>query len=279
MSSENPPSPMQRQQSSVQRQQSSVSDMGDPDDCFSMFLVFMSYIVQQYERAVVFRLGRIRRKAQGPGLFFILPCVDEYRCVDLRTVTCDVPPQQVLSKDSVTVTVDAVVFYRVFNATQAVMMGNISSSTTLLAQTTLRHVFGTKTLSEILGNFNKINREMKLSMDKPSDVWGVEVELVELKNVRLPHDMQRSMAAEAEAGREARAKMVAAEGEHKAAKALRDASLIIERSPAALQLRYLQTLNTISDKNNKTIIFPVPVDLLRVISTQLQSGSNAAFPL
>ncbi|CAO1317240.1 unnamed protein product [Diamesa hyperborea] len=229
---------------------------------FSLFICFK--VVQEYERAVIFRLGRLMQGgAKGPGIFFILPCIDAYARVDLRTRTYDVPPQEVLTKDSVTVSVDAVVYYRVSNATISIAnVENAHHSTRLLAQTTLRNTMGTRCLHEILSERMTISGNMQSQLDEATESWGIKVERVEVKDVRLPVQLQRAMAAEAEASREARAKVIAAEGEHKAARALREASEIIGDSPAALQLRYLQTLNTISAEKNSTIVFPLPIDLL-----------------
>lgn len=220
--------------------------------------------VQEYERAVIFRLGRLKKgKPSGPGLFFLIPCIDTFSKVDLRTVSFDVPPQEILTKDSVTVAVDAVVYYRVANPMAAVCnVANYSFSTSLLAQTTLRNILGTKNLSEILSDREQIAHNMQASIDQATDPWGICVERVEIKDVRLPQQLQRAMAAEAEAAREARAKVIAAEGEQKASRALKEAADVINESPAALQLRYLQTLSTISAEKNSTIIFPLPIDIL-----------------
>ncbi|XP_039289398.1 stomatin isoform X1 [Nilaparvata lugens] len=228
--------------------------------------VFMSFkIVQEYERAVIFRLGRVRTGgARGPGIFFILPCIDSYCKVDLRTVSFDVPPQEVLTRDSVTVCVDAVIYYKVNRPMAAIVnVSNYGHSTRLLAATTLRNVLGTRNLSEILSEREAISHNMQTSLDEATDPWGVKVERVEIKDVSLPHQMQRAMAAEAEASREARAKVIAAEGEMKASRALKEASDVITESPAALQLRYLQTLTTISAEKNSTIIFPLPLDIVK----------------
>ncbi|XP_052787994.1 mechanosensory protein 2-like [Mya arenaria] len=220
-------------------------------------------VVQEYERAVIFRLGRLLSGgAKGPGLFFIVPCIDSYTKVDLRTVSFDVPPQEVLTKDSVTVAVDAVVYYRVYNAATSITnVEDANRSTRLLAATTLRNVLGTKNLSEILADREAISHQMQTSLDEATDPWGVKVERVEVKDVRLPVQLQRAMAAEAEAAREARAKVIAAEGEQKASRALKEAADVISESPTAIQLRYLQTLNTISAEKNSTIIFPLPIEL------------------
>ncbi|KAE8284858.1 Erythrocyte band 7 integral membrane protein 7.2b Stomatin [Larimichthys crocea] len=222
-------------------------------------------IVKEYERAIIFRLGRILRGgAKGPGLFFILPCTDSFINVDMRTITFDIPPQEVLTKDSVTVSVDGVVYYRVQNATLAVAnITNADAATRLLAQTTLRNVLGTKNLAEILSDREEIAHSMQSTLDDATDDWGIKVERVEIKDVKLPLQLQRAMAAEAEASREARAKVIAAEGEMNASRALKEASLVIAESPSALQLRYLQTLNTIAAEKNSTIIFPLPLEMMQ----------------
>ncbi|CAF0776554.1 unnamed protein product [Rotaria sp. Silwood1] len=227
-------------------------------------------VVQEYERAVIMRLGRILSGgAKGPGLFFVLPCVDSIIKVDLRTVTFDVPPQEILTRDSVTVSVDAVVYFRIFNPIISVTnVENARYSTQLLAATTLRNILGTKTLQEILCDRENISHSMQVHLDEGTDPWGVKVERVEIKDVRLPVNMQRSMAAEAEAAREARAKVIAAEGEQKASRSLKEAADVINESPIALQLRYLQTLTHISAEKNSTIVFPIPVELLKLMKTR-----------
>merc|ERR1719460_1215001 len=186
-------------------------------------------MVQEYERAVIFRLGRVKKGgAVGPGLFFIIPCMDDIRVVDLRTISFDVPPQEILTKDSVTVTVDAVCFFKVSEPMASVCnVENASSSTKLLASTTLRNILGTKTLQEILSDRESTAEVILQQLDEATDPWGIKVDRVEVKDVRLPQDLQRAMAAEAEASREARAKVIAAEGEQKASKALKEASDII----------------------------------------------------
>uniref|UniRef100_A0A336K6L8 CSON013827 protein n=1 Tax=Culicoides sonorensis TaxID=179676 RepID=A0A336K6L8_CULSO len=234
----------------------------------AIFMVFK--VVQEYERSVIFRMGRLRAGgARGPGVFFVLPCIDNYCKVDLRTVSFDVPPQEVLTKDSVTVSVDAVVYYRINDPLKAVVqVANYSHSTRLLAATTLRNVLGTRNLSELLTEREAISHTMQLSLDEATDPWGVKVERVEIKDVSLPQSLQRAMAAEAEAAREARAKVIAAEGELKSSRALKNASEVLSESPAALQLRYLQTLTSISAEKNSTIIFPLPMDLIRPFMSQ-----------
>merc|ERR1719458_514514 len=229
---------------------------------FSLCVCFK--VVQEYERAVIFRLGRLwDGGSKGPGIFFVLPCIETYQGVDLRTITLGVPPQEVLTKDSVTVSVDAVVYYRVSNATVSVAnVENAHHSTRLLAQTTLRNILGTKNLHEILSDRESISGSMQTVLDGATHDWGIKVERVEIKDARLPVQLQRAMAAEAEAAREARAKVIAAEGEQKASRALRKASDVIAKSSSALQLRYLQPLNSISAEKNSTVIFPLPIDLI-----------------
>ncbi|XP_049599731.1 stomatin (EPB72)-like 3b [Syngnathus scovelli] len=231
---------------------------------FPFTIWFCLKIVQEYERAVIFRLGRITdRKAKGPGIFFILPCTDSFVKVDLRTVSFDIPPQEILTKDSVTVSVDGVVYFRVNDPIASVAnVSNADFATRLLAQTTLRNVLGTKNLAEVLSDREGIAHSMQSNLDEATDNWGIKVERVEIKDVKLPHQLQRAMAAEAEAAREARAKVIAAEGEMNASRALKEASLVIAEAPSALQLRYLQTLNTIAAEKNSTIIFPLPMDMI-----------------
>ncbi|XP_023326658.1 band 7 protein AGAP004871 [Eurytemora carolleeae] len=240
---------------------------------FPLSLICTIKVVQEYERAVIFRLGRLLKGgARGPGIFFVIPCVDSYTKVDMRTLTFDVPPQEILTKDSVTVHVDAIMYYKVSNATSCIAnVDDYGKSTRLLAATTLRNVLGTKNLGDILSDRESIAHDMQVSLDEATDPWGVQVERVEVKDVRLPQNLQRAMAAEAEAAREARAKVIAAEGEHKASRALRHAADVINESPAAMQLRYLQTLNNISAEKNSTIIFPVPVDIISLILNRKES--------
>jgi len=247
--------------------------------CFLLVITFPFSLcvclkmVQEYERAVIFRLGRIKQGgAVGPGLFFIIPCMDSITTVDLRTVSIDIPPQEILTKDSVTVSVDAVVYYKIMNPMAAVCnVEDYAKSTKLLASTTLRTILGTKTMAEILTDRDHIAEEIMLPLDKATDPWGIKVERVEVKDCRLPQQLQRAMAAEAEADREARAKVRAAEGEQKAARALKEASDVISESPNALQLRYLQTLTQISAEKNSTIVFPLPIDFL----SQLVNNRNS----
>lgn len=248
--------------------------------CCRIFLTFLSYllvvltfplslfftitVVKEYERAVIMRLGHIvSGGAQGPGLFFILPCLDDLKLIDMRTVTFDVDPQEILTKDSVTVTVDAVCYFSIFDPIKVVTkVENEKLATRLLASTTLRSILGTKTLQDIMKERDNIANQMQTDLDEATDPWGVKVERVEIKNINLPHSMQRSMATEAEAARDARAKVISAEGEQNASLALRDAADIISENPIALQLRYLQTLTTISAEKNSTIVFPIPIEML-----------------
>merc|ERR1740116_829915 len=239
-------------------------------------LFFVVKVVQEYERAVIFRLGRLLTGgARGPGVFFIIPCVDTYEKIDMRSRKYEIPPQEILTKDSVTVFVNAIMYYKVANAIHAVANGDdYSGSARLLAATTLRNVLGTLTLGDILCQREAIAKEMKDVLDEGTEPWGVTVERVEVKDVRVPEQLQRAMAAEAEAAREARAKVIAAEGEHKASRSLRQAAEVIMDSPAALQLRYLQTLNSISAENNSTVIFPVPIDIM----SQLMNRPQQQYP-
>uniref|UniRef100_F6X2M3 Stomatin like 3 n=1 Tax=Ornithorhynchus anatinus TaxID=9258 RepID=F6X2M3_ORNAN len=225
-------------------------------------------IVKEYERAVVFRLGRIQtRKAKGPGLILVLPCTDVFVRVDLRTVTCNIPPQEILTRDSVTTQVDGVVYYRIHSAISAVAnVTDVHQATFLLAQTTLRNVLGTQTLSQILAGREDIARNIQAMLRDATEAWGILVARVEIKDVRIPVQLQRSMAAEAEATREARARVVAAEGEMNASQALRSASVVLCQSPVALQLRFLQTLNSVAAEKNSTIVFPLPLNMLDGLS-------------
>ncbi|XP_063806788.1 stomatin-like [Pseudophryne corroboree] len=232
---------------------------------FPLSIWFCVKVINQYERAVVFRLGRIiSGKAKEPGMIFILPCTDTFIKVDLRTKSFVIPPQEILTKDSVTIKVDGVVYYKIVRPMKSVgNVINVSSATSRLAETTLRNILGTQTLSSTMSNRGQIAHSIQSLLDNVTHQWGVKVECMEMRDVRLPVQMQRAMAAEAEAAREARAKIVAAEGEMNASRALKEASMVICESPAALQLRYLQTLNTIAAQNNSTIVFPFPISLLQ----------------
>lgn len=231
---------------------------------FPLSIWFCFSIVTEYQKVVIFRLGRtLNGGAKGPGIFFFVPCLDDTYTIDMRTITIDVPPQEVLTKDSVSVTVDAVMYYRVFDPTKSVtQVTDAKYSSSLLAATTLRNILGTKTLHEILSEKDYINNYMKEILDKATDDWGVKIERVELSDVKLPQEMQRAMATEAEASRNSRAKVIAAEGEQKASLALKEAADHIDKSPIALQLRYLQTLTHIAAEKNSTIVFPIPIEFL-----------------
>lgn len=219
-------------------------------------------VVREYERVGVFRLGRFVG-LRGPGLVLIIPFIETVRKVDLRVVTMDVPAQECITVDNVTVRVDAVVYFRVVNAADAILkVLDYIKATALLAQTTLRNVVGQSTLDELLGQRERLNQKIKTTVDEGTDPWGVKVSMVEVKDVQLPQTMQRAMAAQAEAERDRRAKVVHAEGEFQAAEKLAEAARVISSQPSALQLRYLQTLSSISTEKTSIIVFPLPVDLL-----------------
>uniref|UniRef100_A0A452I4H9 Band 7 domain-containing protein n=2 Tax=Gopherus TaxID=38771 RepID=A0A452I4H9_9SAUR len=222
-------------------------------------------IVKEYERAVVFRLGRIvSKRAKGPGLILVLPCTDVFARVDLRTVTSNIPLQEILTKDSVTTQVDGVVYYKIHSAICSVAnVTDVHLATNLLAQTTLRNVLGTQSLSQILSGREEIAHNIQSILDNATGKWGIQVARVEIKDVRIPMEMQRAMAAEAEATRDARAQIIAAEGERNASEALKQASMVLVESPSALQLRYLQTLTTLATEKNSTIVFPLPMNMLQ----------------
>ena len=228
-----------------------------------MFLASAIRILNEYERAVVFRLGRIR-DVKGPGLIIIIPGIDKVVKVDMRTVTMDVPPQDVITKDNVSIKVSAVVYFRVMDANSAVTnVENYLYATSQLAQTTLRSVCGQMELDEILSEREKINMSLQEILDRSTEPWGIKISLVEVKHIDLPEEMKRSMAKQAEAERERRAKVINAEGEFQAAQKLIDAAALMETQPMSLQLRYLQTLNQIASENNSTTIFPIPIDLFK----------------
>ena len=223
-------------------------------------------IVQEYERGVIFRLGRLVG-AKGPGLFFILPIIDRMLKVDLRVVTLDVPSQEAITRDNVTVKVNAVVFFRVVDPSDAIVqVEDYKRATWNIAQTTLRNVLGQSELDELLSNREQINHKLQQIIDETTEPWGVKVSIVEVKDVELPQSMQRAMARQAEAEREKRAKIVHAHGEFEAAQTLSDAAQLMAQNPVSIQLRYLQTLTEISVEKNSTIIFPVPVNILEKLS-------------
>ena len=229
-----------------------------------LFLATAIKILNEYERGVIFRLGRVMSRAKGPGLIIIIPVVDRLVKISLRLVAMDVPPQDVITRDNVSVKVNAVIYFRVMDSIKAVVeVENYLYATSQLAQTTLRSVCGQAELDELLSDREKINTQLQEILDKHTDPWGVKVTTVEVKHIALPQDMQRAMARQAEAERERRAKVINAEGEHQAAARLAEAASIIAEHPMALQLRYLQTLREVSAENNSTTLFPIPIDLFR----------------
>lgn len=229
-----------------------------------LFLASAIRILNEYERGVIFRLGRVMARAKGPGLIIIIPVVDRLVKISLRLVAMDVPPQDVITRDNVSVKVNAVIYFRVMDSIKAVVeVENYLYATSQLAQTTLRSVCGQAELDELLSDREKINTQLQEILDKHTDPWGVKVTTVEVKHIDLPQDMQRAMARQAEAERERRAKVINAEGEHQAANRLAEAAQIISEHPMALQLRYLQTLREVSAENNSTTLFPIPIDLFR----------------
>jgi regulator of protease activity HflC (stomatin/prohibitin superfamily) len=220
-------------------------------------------VVKEYERGVIFRLGRVQGGPKGPGLFILLPMVDRMVKIDLRTVTMDVPPQDVITRDNVPARVNAVVYFRVVDPNRSVIeVENHVLATSQISQTTLRSVLGQKDLDELLTNREEINEELQAIIDEQTDPWGVKVSVVEVKDVEIPSQMQRAMARQAESERERRAKIIAAEGEYQASQRLRQAADRLE-SPTALQLRLFQTMGEIAVNQNSTIILPVPIDLIR----------------
>src|SRR5690349_7207029 len=233
-------------------------------------------VVQEYERGVIFRLGRLVGP-RGPGLFFIIPFVDRMVKVDLRVVTLDVPAQEVITRDNVTVRVNAVLYFRVFDPAKAVVaVMDFVRATHQIAQTTLRSVLGQSDLDELLSQREEINLRLQQIIDEQTEPWGLKVGIVEVKDVELPQSMQRAMARQAEAEREKRAKIIHASGEFEASKTLTEAARIIGSEPATIQLRYLQPLTEIASERNSTIIFPVPIELLSMIPHVMSGSSNGA---
>jgi regulator of protease activity HflC (stomatin/prohibitin superfamily) len=229
-----------------------------------LFLFSSIKILNEYERGVVFRLGRLRAREIGPGLVFLIPIVDRMVRVSLRTVVDDVPPQDVITRDNVSVKVNAVIYFRVFDPRKAILeIENYRYATSQLSQTMLRSVLGQHEMDELLSQRDKLNTKLQLDLDRDTDPWGIKVSRVEVKHIDLPSEMQRAMARQAEAEREKRAKVIHAEGELQASQSLANAADMMGKNPVTLQLRYLQTLTEIATEKNSTIIFPVPVDLLR----------------
>ena len=239
-----------------------------------MFLSSAIKITREYERAVVFFLGRLT-KTRGPGLVIIIPLLEKMVRVSLRLITMDVPPQDIITKDNVSVKVNAVVYFRVMDPAKAIVdVEDFFYATSQLAQTTLRSILGQVELDDLLSEREKINHELQELLDTATDPWGVKVATVEIKHVDLPQEMQRAMAKQAEAERERRAKIIAAEGEFQAADKLAQAADIISRNPQALQLRYLQTLREIATENNSTTLFPIPMDLISGFMQMVNKGTG-----
>jgi regulator of protease activity HflC (stomatin/prohibitin superfamily) len=240
-----------------------------------MFLFAAVKVAREYERGVIFRLGRLLPEPKGPGLFLLIPIVDRMVKVDLRTITLNVPPQEVITKDNVPVRVNAVAYFRIVDPKAAIVqVENFMVATSQIAQTTLRSVLGQHVLDELLSERDKINSILQTIIDEATAPWGVKVSIVEVKDVEIPAGMQRAMARQAEAERERRAKVIAAEGEFQASQKLREAADVMAQAPMALQLRYLQTLLEIGATNATTIVFPAPIDMLTAFMGKA-SGSES----
>jgi regulator of protease activity HflC (stomatin/prohibitin superfamily) len=238
-----------------------------------LFLFAAIKVAREYERGVIFRLGRLLPNPKGPGLFILIPIIDRMVRVDLRTITLNVPPQEVITKDNVPVRVNAVAYFRIIEPKAAIVqIENFMVATSQIAQTTLRSVLGQHVLDELLSERDKINSILQQIIDEATAPWGIKVSIVEVKDVEIPAGMQRAMARQAEAERERRAKVIAAEGEFQAAERLKDAALVMHEQPIALQLRYLQTLLEIGATNATTIVFPAPIELLRPFLDSNRSG-------
>ena len=239
-----------------------------------LFVLSGLRVVQQYERGVIFVLGRLTG-AKGPGLFWIMPFISRMEKVDLRIVTLTVPPQEVITRDNITIRVTAVIYFYVVDPAAAVVnVQNYLQATTQIGQTTLRNVLGQSELDEMLAQRNKINRELQVIIDEHTERWGVKVTVVETKDIELPATMQRAMAKQAEAEREKRAKIIHAEGELQASAQLAQAARVIASEPSALQLRYLQTLTDIAVDKNSTIVFPLPLDIIRPFMNMMQQNGH-----
>ena len=239
-----------------------------------LFLISAIKVAREYERGIVFRLGRLLPQPKGPGLFILIPIVDRMVKVDLRTITLNIPPQEVITKDNVPVRVNAVAYFRIVEPKNAIVqVENFMVATSQIAQTTLRSVLGQHLLDELLSERDKINSILQEIIDESTSPWGIKVSIVEVKDVEIPSGMQRAMARQAEAERERRAKVIAAEGEFQASERLKDAAVVIEQHPIALQLRYLQTLLELGSSASTTIVFPAPLDLLKPFLERTNSGS------
>jgi regulator of protease activity HflC (stomatin/prohibitin superfamily) len=241
-----------------------------------LFLIGALKVAREYERAIVFRLGRLLAEPKGPGLFFLIPVVDRMVKVDLRTITLNIPPQEVITKDNVPVRVNGVAYFRIVDPKAAIVnVENYMVATSQIAQTTLRSVLGQHSLDELLSEREKINAILQGIIDEQTGPWGIKVSIVELKDVEIPQGMQRAMARQAEAERERRAKVISSEGEFQASERLKDAALVLEEHPVALQLRYLQTLIEVSASPATTIVFPAPIDLISTL-IEKRGGSGQA---
>jgi regulator of protease activity HflC (stomatin/prohibitin superfamily) len=229
-----------------------------------LFLISAIKVAREYERGIVFRLGRLLPAPKGPGLFLLIPIVDRMVKVDLRTITLNIPPQEIITKDNVPARVNAVAYFRIIEPKAAIVqVENFMVATSQIAQTTLRSVLGQHLLDELLSERDKINAILQEIIDEATSPWGIKVSIVEVKDVEIPGGMQRAMARQAEAERERRAKVINAEGEFQASERLKDAALVIEDHPIALQLRYLQTLLELGASQSTTIVFPAPIELIR----------------
>jgi regulator of protease activity HflC (stomatin/prohibitin superfamily) len=241
-----------------------------------LFLISAIKVAREYERGIVFRLGRLFPEPKGPGLFILIPIVDRMVKVDLRTITLNIPPQEVITKDNVPARVNAVAYFRIIEPKSAIVqVENFMVATSQIAQTTLRSVLGQHLLDELLSERDKINAILQEIIDEATSPWGIKVSIVEVKDVEIPSGMQRAMARQAEAERERRAKVINAEGEFQASERLKDAALVIEEHPIALQLRYLQTLLELGASQSTTIVFPAPLDLLRPFLERTNSGASS----
>src|SRR5205814_1733575 len=240
-----------------------------------LFLISAIKVAREYERGIIFRLGRLLPEPKGPGLFLLIPIVDRMVKVDLRTITLNIPPQEVITKDNVPVRVNAVAYFRIIAPKDAIVqVENFMVATSQIAQTTLRSVLGQHVLDELLSEREKINEILQEIIDEATGPWGIKVSIVEVKDVEIPSGMQRAMARQAEAERERRAKVINAEGEFQAAERLKDAAIVIEKHPIALQLRYLQTLLEIGATNSSTIVFPAPIELMRPFLVDAKSDGE-----
>src|SRR6478672_8689282 len=242
-----------------------------------LFLFAAVKVAREYERGIIFRLGRLLPEPKGPGLFLLIPIVDRMVKVDLRTITLNIPPQEVITKDNVPARVNAVAYFRIVAPKDAIVqVENFMVATSQIAQTTLRSVLGQHLLDELLSERDKINSILQSIIDEATAPWGIKVSIVEVKDVEIPTGMQRAMARQAEAEREGRAKVIAAEGEYQAAERLKDAAVVIADHPIALQLRYLQTLLELGSSQSTTIVFPAPIDLLSPFIEKKRNGGGAS---